>query len=78
SIGEGAFSTNQSLKTVICKAGTPPTLYCQDWSVAPLRTFANTHADLKIYVPDGSVGAYKGFARWSDYQNQIFSIDVMP
>lgn len=63
--------------TVICKALTPPTVNSTNNSFL-------THAgsgydytgilDLKIYVPDDSVNAYKGATWWTQYSNYIFPL----
>jgi hypothetical protein len=53
------------LESVICRAATPPTLGA--------NVFTQTHADLKIYVPDASVAAYKAAEGWEDLSDRISS-----
>lgn len=60
-IGEGAFYYTIQLDTVICKAAVPPVLmsdYCFDW-------WYNQYATL--YVPAGSVDAYKEDVEWKKF-----------
>lgn len=40
--------------------------------------FNQTHADLKIYVPDTSVNNYKTAANWSVYAHKIYPISSKP
>jgi hypothetical protein len=67
SIGGQAFRGCTSLTQVTILATTPPTL--------GTYVFFNTHADLVIRVPTGSVGAYKAAENWSEYANKIVAID---
>lgn len=60
SIGYKAFYGCSSLTSITCEAVTPPTI--------GYNTFANTN-DCQIYVPSGSVEAYK--TAWSDYSTRI-------
>lgn len=53
-----AFSNCISLKTLIVRAATPPTLNPSAMNNVP--------ADCAIYVPAGSVEAYKAASGWSD------------
>lgn len=62
-IGAGCFYKCTSLRTVICKATTPPTLV--------YNSFDNSHSDLAIYVPDASVTAYQEATNWSSYADRI-------
>ena len=63
SIGGQAFEYCRGLKDAIIRATTPPTLGS--------AAFNSTHADLKIYVPDDSVEAYKAATNWSNYASKI-------
>lgn len=54
----------KNLTVVICKALVPPT-------GAHALSFANTNSNLKIYVPDASVDAYKSANGWNNYANII-------
>lgn len=60
SIGSDAFRGCSSLASITVNAETPPTL--------GTRAFDNTN-DCPIYVPEGSVEAYK--AAWSQYADRI-------
>ena len=64
-IGEGVFNNCKSLKTVYCKPTTPPT--------GGENMFYGNASDRKIYVPAGSVDAYKAKEYWSDYADYIFA-----
>lgn len=61
SFGWGAFYQCGSLLKVIIDATTPPTLGGSD--------FASGNANMKIYVPDAAIDAYK--TAWSAYANAI-------
>lgn len=65
-IGDRVFSICESLKSVTVLATTPPTLGS--------NAFQYTHSDLKIYVPSGSVNAYKRATNWSTYASKIQAI----
>ena len=65
-----AFGSCNSLTTVIMESATPCTL-----TYAPFR---GCSSDLKIYVPVGTVEAYKSKSDWSDYKNQIFEMPTPP
>ena len=62
-----AFSYCHSLKTVYCKPTTPPT---GDYDM-----FDNNAAGRKIYVPAGSVEAYKSASYWKEYKSYIVGYD---
>lgn len=66
SIGGSAFNDCLSLKSVTVLRTTTPTLSS--------NAFSSTHTDLKIYVPSGSVAAYKAAAGWSAYESRIEAI----
>jgi hypothetical protein len=66
-IGDYAFWRCSSLTSVYCKATTPPSL---GWDV-----FAHNGSDRKIYVPAGSVNAYKSATNWSEYADAIVGYD---
>ena len=70
SISIAAFQYCHILKTVICRATTPPNL--------GTYALANTHADMKIYVPDANVDDYKGAPGWSDYAGKIYPLSELP
>lgn len=51
------------METVVCKSITPPSLGTE--------VFGRCSSNLKIYVPDDSVEAYKGATNWSNYADRI-------
>jgi hypothetical protein len=61
---------------VYCKSTTPPKAECEElegnlyWSA-----FENGARGRKIYVPRGSVNAYKKAEFWSDYADDIVGYD---
>ena len=64
SIGGDAFNGCSNLATITVKATTPPTL---GNNVIPSNVTA-------IYVPSGSVNAYKSASKWSNYASKIQAI----
>jgi hypothetical protein len=64
SIGNFAFHYCSSLTSVYCKAITPPTL-------TGSFVFDSNGSGRKIYVPSGSVNAYKSATNWSEYASDI-------
>ena len=71
-IGDGAFYACSSLTSVYCKPTTPPdiTLYNNKWSA-----FDKSAAGCTIYVPNGSVNAYKSANGWKEYADAIVGYD---
>ena len=67
SLGDGAFNQCHDLRTVTCKATTPPTM--------GLAVFGDDHLLTAIYVPAGSVDAYKAADGWKDYASRIKPIN---
>ena len=63
-IGDYAFSYCGSLTSVYCKAVTPPAL-------GGTSVFGSNGSGRKIYVPAGSVNAYKSATRWTEYASYI-------
>ena len=63
-IGDYAFSDCTSLTSVYCKATTPPAL-------GNSYVFDYNGSGRKIYVPAGSVNAYKSAEYWSEYADAI-------
>lgn len=61
-IGNNAFDTCSKLKSIYCKATTPPTL--------GNLVFYGTN-NCPIYVPSESVDAYKSASGWSNYADRI-------
>ena len=67
SLGDGAFSHCHVLGTVTCKATTPPTIGDE--------VFGDNKKLTAIYVPSGSVNAYKAADGWKDYASLIKPIN---
>ena len=63
-IGDAAFYSCTSLTSVYCKVTTPPAL-------GGTYVFDDNGSGRKIYVPAGSVNAYKSAAYWSEYADAI-------
>lgn len=61
-IGSRAINACKQLRTLTMLPTTPPTLVASD-------SLKNFHADLLIYVPSGSVDAYKTANGWKDIPN---------
>ena len=61
SIGDQAFRGCSSLSSITCKAVTPPTIYS--------TTFYEVDTSIPIYVPEGSVEAYKAAEYWNEFTN---------
>jgi len=66
SIGNYAFYYCSSLTSITCNATTPPTL-------SSTSAFSNTN-NCPIYVPSGSVNAYKAATNWSSFASRIQAI----
>ena len=67
SLGDGAFSHCHVLGTVTCKATIPPTM--------GNAVFGDDRWLTAIYVPSGSVDAYKAADGWKDYASLIKPIN---
>ncbi len=66
SVQNGVFYDCSNLTEIICKPTTPPT--------GGSIMFYNIASDAKIYVPQGSVEAYKTANYWKDYADKIVGI----
>lgn len=66
SIGNYAFNNDSSLKVLIIRSQTPPSL-----SSTALN---GTNSGLVIYVPDSAVDAYKSASGWSSFSAKIKGI----
>ena len=64
SIGDRTFDYCYELKEIHCKATTPPTL--------EMFSLLSNIPGRKIYVPHGSVEAYKTAENWSNFAEQIY------
>ena len=70
-ISEYCFKDCDNLKKLYCKATTPPTVLYNNASWIHLFD-----SDLeRIYVPPGSVSAYKSATGWKEYKNAIVGYD---
>ena len=69
SVGASTFSECFNLKEVYCKSNTPPTCYTTTFSYYKNGGFYPLGC--KIYVPTGSVEAYKVADGWSSYASYI-------
>lgn len=65
SIGKGAFSHTVGLQSITIYATTPPTLAYE---------YEFYDSNCPIYVPSGSVNAYKTATNWSEYASRIQAI----
>ena len=65
SIGDYAFRDCSGLTSITCKAVTPPTATAR----AYYGTFLGVDKTIPVYVPAGSVEAYKAAAYWSEFVN---------
>lgn len=66
SIGNYAFYNCDGMYSMTLHSTVPPTIGAD--------TLTNTSSNLKIYVPSGSVNAYKTATNWSTYANNIYAI----
>jgi len=66
SIGTGAFFGYNYLASIVVNAFEPPILH--------KLPFYDNLSDLKIYVPEESLAAYKCAEGWSKYADQIYAI----
>ncbi|OFY25324.1 MAG: hypothetical protein A2X02_09965 [Bacteroidetes bacterium GWF2_29_10] len=60
-IGNNAFYDCLALTSIICNKATPPTI--------GTYVFYNIPKSIPIYVPAGSLNAYKGLDQWKDFTN---------
>lgn len=67
SIGNNVFYYASTLSSVTCMPTTPPTL--------GTNVFYSNASGRKIYVPSGSVDAYKTATNWSSYASTIQAIE---
>ena len=64
SIGDYAFYECSNLTSIICKAVTPPT-------IEDSCTFGEVDKSIPVYVPAGSVEAYKAAEYWNEFTNFV-------
>ena len=65
-----SFNSCFSILKYVFNRTTPPTLARKD-------AFNNINSACKIYVPDGSVNAYKSATNWVNYANYIYPMSEM-
>ena len=75
-IGRQAFYECSRLTSVYCKATTPPTAVVEEYY--NWAAFDKNASGRKIYVPAGSVEAYKSAPRWSEYASAIQMSPYIP
>lgn len=73
SIYYNAFSENYELNSITVLAQTPPTIVAPGWSEDSIHLFLSSQPS--IYVPAGSVNAYKTAVGWSYYADRIYSME---
>ncbi len=61
SLGKYAFSGCSALTSFTCEATTPPD--------CGISCFSGMNMDIPVYVPDGSVEAYKNASGWKEFTN---------
>ena len=73
-IGSGAL--NGSIKSIVCKAVTPPAIkeVTAYNAQEPYHFYGGSDFSIPVYVPAGSVQAYKAANQWKDFTN-IQAID---
>jgi hypothetical protein len=69
--GANVFLNNTSTLEYTFLSVTPPTL-------ASTSSFSGINPACKIYVPDGSVAAYKAATNWVTYANYIYPLSTKP
>ena len=74
SVTDVSFKGYQSLESFIIRTEEPPVVYDRDWNeVSDMKLFYSTEEkEVKVYVPDGSVQAYKNNSSWG--KNPIYPI----
>ena len=68
SIGYKAFSWCRKLTSLTCEATTPPTLGTGVFN--KIRSTTSSISSIPLYVPSGSVAAYKAAAQWNAFDIQ--------
>jgi len=71
SIGYAAFADCSSLTSVHCKSKTPPSLIVRAGSDYKPVFDENTYSSATLYVPQGSVEAYKSAEEWKKFQKIV-------
>lgn len=67
-IGSGAFYA-EKFTSITCKATTPPAFVLSSETNTVKHLFQNVDFSIPVYVPAGSVAAYKAADYWKDFTN---------
>ncbi len=72
SVNDNSFSESETLNSLIIRAEVPPVVYDKDWQEVLDTDIFNSLRIVKVYVPEGSVQAYKDDSNWG--KRPIFPI----
>ena len=72
SVNDNSFSESETLNSLIIRAEVPPVVYDKDWQEVSDTDIFNSQRIVKVYVPEGSVQAYKDDSNWG--KRPIFPI----
>jgi len=64
-VNDDSFSRSEKLTSIICRAVVPPVVYDRVFNeVSDCKLFKLLPGKMKVYVPEGSVQAYKDDSNW--------------
>ena len=72
SVNDNSFSESETLNSLIIRAEVPPVVYDKNWQEVSDTDLFNSKRIVNVYVPDGSVQAYKDDSNWG--KRPIFPI----
>ena len=72
SVNDNSFSESETLNSLIIRAEVPPVVYDKNWQEVSDTDIFNSQRIVKVYVPEGSVQAYKDDSNWG--KRPIFPI----
>ena len=72
SVNDDSFSGSETLNSLIIRAEVPPVVYDKDWQEVSDTDIFNFQRLVNVYVPEGSVQAYKDDSNWG--KRPIFPI----
>ena len=72
SVNDNSFSESETLNSLIIRAEVPPVVYDKIWQEVSDTDLFNSKRIVNVYVPDGSVQAYKDDSNWG--KRPIFPI----
>lgn len=72
SVNDNSFSESETLNSLIIRAEVPPVVCDKDWQEVSDTDIFNFQRIVKVYVPEGSVQAYKDDSNWG--KRPIFPI----